>query len=125
MAKRSKSTSSHTSLRFPPDVAETLDTVATAAGWSVARAVSHLVRLGLAASKHQQKAVDELVAQYLGAIRLHAVELENAERLAAVRKTLRNTPARNAAASLVKAGRAKRRPKGLPPVPASKPDAAA
>lgn len=125
MAKRSKPQSSHTSLRFPHDVAESLGLVAVAAGWSVARTVSHFIRLGFASWRRQQRSVDELIATYLGAVKLHEVELDNAARLAAARKELRTPSAgRGSRHGTTAAAKAARKP-SLPPVPDAKPGSAA
>lgn len=136
MSKRSKVGTSHTSLRLTPDVAGNLDTAAKLTGWSVARCVAHMVRLGFAAAAKSHARATELAAEYHGAMMVHRVELENARRLADARKSVKLKPApphptkdaKHVATvqRLAAARAAKRRPADkLPPLPQATADSAA
>lgn len=92
MSNSRKVQGTHTSLRLAPDVAANLATAAGLTGWSIARTVCHVVKIGFAASARNSAALEELVTAFQGAMKVHAVELENARRLAAARKE--HAPAR-------------------------------
>jgi hypothetical protein len=125
MSKRSKVKSSHTSLRLAPDVAGKLTDACERTGWSNARVVGHLVKVGFAAAAKEYGSLNDLIAAYHGAISLHAVELDNAKRLADARAAVRAVVAAPHVKALRKAIAKPRTAKPAPPVAAARPGSAA